>query len=142
MGRKHADAREEQERNNDIHDATCFVWRHARRGNVSGVFRPIPKMVSWEPTGPANRWAMPIPSLVRTSSEGRATPRSFGWLPERAESPELRTSVRAAANGIVAPAAEFDGPASPRAFDFLEELEPDFKQVRAPLTRCHSQSLQ
>jgi hypothetical protein len=24
MGRKHADAREEQERNNDIHDATCL----------------------------------------------------------------------------------------------------------------------
>jgi hypothetical protein len=47
MGRKDADAREEQERNNDIHDATCFVWRHTRRGNVSGVFRPAPKMVSW-----------------------------------------------------------------------------------------------
>ena len=69
MGRKYADAREEQERNNDIHDATCFVWRHARRGNVSGVFRPVPKMVSWEPSGLANRWALPIPSLVRTSSE-------------------------------------------------------------------------
>ena len=52
MGRKHADAHEEQERNNDIHDATCFVWSDTRRGNVSGVFRPVPKMVSWEPSGP------------------------------------------------------------------------------------------
>ena len=53
MGRKHADARKEQERNNDIHDATClfdatldaatfpefFVW--SRNGFVeTGRARP------------------------------------------------------------------------------------------------------
>jgi hypothetical protein len=64
-------------------------------------------------------------------------PRSVGWLPK---GPEL-SSVRRAANGIVATATEFDSPTPPRAFDFLKELEPDFKQVRAPFTRCHSQSL-
>jgi hypothetical protein len=73
MGRKHADAREEQERNNDIHDATCFVWR-PRRGNVSGVFRPLPKMVSREPPGRQRQQSQQGRSTANCADTPKTTP--------------------------------------------------------------------
>jgi len=49
----------------------------------------------------------------------------------------MKPALPIAAIGSVSTAPEFRGTPSPRAIDLLEELEPDFKEVGAPLRRPH-----
>src|SRR5712671_2068001 len=92
-------------------------------------------------TGSPKRRSEALPHVSAFANRASARAPHIGWLPERSQSPELRASIRRAADGIVSPAPELRLAPPPRSLDFLEELEPDLEQVRTPFTRRHSQSL-